>query len=355
MSAKFPYLCVLGAGALHYLLASPAAGQVVIATDQNVPRLIDVGGSAENPAHYVIGAEGPVIVEHDYGALVGINNPYHSLRIQSGAALITQGTSMIGSGPDSSFNRVVVNGVGSSWINGDRIYVGDEGSGNSLDIEDGGIVSTPWMMIGTHESAADNVVRVKGAGSSLIIDVDITVGIDGSGNRLEVSQLGHVIADAAYIEGMNSEARFSGWGSIGIFASFVAINAWSDGVGSALTVEDGAIVLVGDELYMGGAGNYINLKGGFLAVQGDYTAELEDLIDQGYIRRWDGEQWLVSDQTNLSYGYFSDETAAYDFAGYEALNGYTIITAVPEPSTWALLAGVGVLGVAVSRRRNKRG
>jgi T5SS/PEP-CTERM-associated repeat protein len=66
---------------------------------------------------------------------------------------------------EGSFGEATITGPDSQWINAGRIYVGEFGNG-ALTIEDGGVVSSALVFVGTREGTVGSVT-VSGAGSRL--------------------------------------------------------------------------------------------------------------------------------------------------------------------------------------------
>jgi T5SS/PEP-CTERM-associated repeat protein len=116
---------------------------------------------------------------------VGYNNPSNSAVISNGASMVT--SLQIGQMMHSTNNSVVVTGAGSSWNAGNvDLYVGVNGSGNSLTISDGASVSvsasnTYGGVIGLNASSANNSVLVTGTGSIWHNYCDLTIGNAGEG------------------------------------------------------------------------------------------------------------------------------------------------------------------------------
>ncbi|MFZ0435497.1 MAG: autotransporter-associated beta strand repeat-containing protein, partial [Chthoniobacterales bacterium] len=112
--------------------------------------------------------------------------------------LITNGGSVagsngwIGSNSASSNNRVVVSGINSLWISSADLYVGNQGSSNSLVISDGGGVVNTNGSIGFETISSNNIVTVTGAGSVWSNSSQLRVGYQGSGNSLVISNGGSV-------------------------------------------------------------------------------------------------------------------------------------------------------------------
>ena len=130
---------------------------------------------------------------------IGYDGSSNSLMISNGASVAVNGSnagSVIGYGTNSSNNSVVVTGNGSSWSNNFDLTVGFNGSGNSLSISNGGAVfadlisGSNGVVVGYGTNSSNNSVFVSGSGSLLMAHYDLTVGYNGSGNTILIADGG---------------------------------------------------------------------------------------------------------------------------------------------------------------------
>jgi T5SS/PEP-CTERM-associated repeat protein/autotransporter-associated beta strand protein len=148
---------------------------------------------------------------------VGYNNPSNSAVISNGASMVT--SLQIGQMMHSTNNSVVVTGAGSSWNAGNvDLYVGVNGSGNSMTISDGASVSvsasnTYGGVIGLNASSANNSVLVTGTGSIWHNYCDLTIGYSGQGT-LTVANGG--VAASTAPEGITVASRSGSSGTLNI-------------------------------------------------------------------------------------------------------------------------------------------
>jgi len=336
--------------------------------DVDVPSVMDEGGTEDDPATYIIGLAGAVSRDvGNTGAYVGLYTNYNFLLVASGSTLTSKG-GIIGSGSESNYNTVALVGSGTSWAAGDRLDVGSDGSNNHLSVEEGSHVSTKWAYVGLTETAHHNTLNVLGAGSSMTVQYDLTIGSGGSNNILRVGYGGTLTtgsADIGFESGSNNnEAIVYDRGSTWSLKQ-LAIATYYEGSGNSLTIEDGGLVRISGFSDLSYAltintadSNFLNFNGGFLAIEGDATGIIADLIADGAFRFSDGTTWQIGNADNFLYSYFADEADAFAFSGYSGLAGYTIVTnfvgsPVPEPSTYAALAGAAVLGLAFLRRKRR--
>ncbi len=168
----------------------------------------------------------------------------------------------VGGRASSSNNSVVVAGDGSRlqviedgslWVSSSRLYVGYEGSGNSLVISNGGAVANGFGRkdefgfgyIGFTNTAANNSVLVTGTNSFWSINSSLYVGYQGSGNSLVISNGGEV---ASFIDGYIGEFPSSSNNSVlvtGMNSTWTngqSLIVGNSGSGNSLTVADGGTV-----------------------------------------------------------------------------------------------------------------
>ncbi len=302
-----------------------------------------------------------------------------------GSLTVTSG-SMIGAG--GALN-VGASGTGIAAINGGYVSYASGNVGNasggtgSLTATSGslrftgnlgvGVLGTGTMTVnggGVTSSSAAISSGTSGQGTVLVSggtwtnSGSMTVGALGSGGTLTVQSGGRVITGQTVVgTGTSANAAFGGSNSIlvtGLNARFEDTDSLvigSYGSGNTVVVSDGALFMVGDTegetlSFSTGTGtdNFLRLDQGYLALFGDQVSEVNSLITGGNFQIWNGLDWTVS--TNLAdfdVAYFTTNAAANTFSGYDGLGGYTIVTAIPEPGTWTLLALAA--GVIVWRRR----
>jgi T5SS/PEP-CTERM-associated repeat protein len=141
--------------------------------------------------------------------IVGTNGSFTLLVLTNGSSLSnTTGDVRIGLNSSAQSNRVIVSG--SQWFS--AIVVGLGGSGNELDILDGGIVSGVGP-VGWTSSASNNLVLVSGPGSTL--KQLGMLGDLGSFNTLVVSNGGQVFSGGG-VDGTIIAANFPSAGNSAI-------------------------------------------------------------------------------------------------------------------------------------------
>ncbi len=325
---------------------------------------MDAGGTAEDRAIYILGTTGAVTHDLGYGPMVGINSPNNHLIIASGSTLLGD-SGYIGSGDTSNYNMVNVVGTGSSWIIDDRLEVGGDGSHNHLSVEEGAYVSTRWAYIGLTETAHYNSLHVSGSGSRMDVQSGMTLGSTGTNNTLHVGYGGTLSVEGmldvgGYDTGNDNAAFVYDRGSI-LSVQQLGIGGY-DTQRNSLTIQDAALVRISEywsidyALMIDPEGDsFLNFAGGFLAIAGDARDLIAERINQGAFRFGNESLWTIGSEDDFIFDFFADEADAFAFTGYSGLAGYTIVTdfsgsPIPEPSTYAALAGCAVLGLAAFRR-----
>jgi T5SS/PEP-CTERM-associated repeat protein len=157
---------------------------------------------------------------------VGLNGPGNNLVINNGGRVMDT-TGYVGSNPGSDNNRALVAGTHSVWTNSADMYVGDFSVGNSLMISNGGWVFNGDGYLGRATGSDSNSVVVTGAGSVWTNSSYVYVGCYGAGNSLTIDNGGRVSDGTCLIgydaNSFNNQALVTGTGSVlsNITATFV--------------------------------------------------------------------------------------------------------------------------------------
>ena len=130
------------------------------------------------------------------GLVVGGSGSDNHLTISNGA-IVAADRSFLGAQASSSNNSALVTGAGSSWTTAQLFYVGNDGSGNRLEIAAGGVVAAYGSLLGA--TGSSNSALVTGAGSRWTNSSGLYVGDAGSGNRLEIADGGSLVTGGADI------------------------------------------------------------------------------------------------------------------------------------------------------------
>ncbi len=179
---------------------------------------------------------------------VGAEGVGNTLVIADGAT-VWSGLGIVGNGFAASNNMATITGSNSTWtVDGDMI-VGNEGSSNLLHIADKGQVNSTLGVIGWTSNALNNAVIIEGEDSVWNNASDVVVGLAGSGNRLEIINGGAVSNINGYVGNSsgasNNTVLVSGSGSSWINSG----NLYIGNVGvsnNAVTVTNGGLVSASD-------------------------------------------------------------------------------------------------------------
>ncbi|MCX6899401.1 MAG: M6 family metalloprotease domain-containing protein, partial [Verrucomicrobia bacterium] len=208
-------------------------------------------GSVSNNAVLVTGRG--TIWANSGGLTVGSLSPGNSLTISDGG-LVVNGGATLGSGTVGNNNKVLVTDIGTTWSNNGPIYVGHDGSGNSLTISNGGCVINGEGCIGRFPSSSNTVVVADGA-SVWSNQSQLTIGNFGWGNSLTIANGGHVFSSngalSANAFSSNNSVQVTGAGSMWANSGTLWVGGW--GPSNSLTIGNGALVANVDAYV--GAGN----------------------------------------------------------------------------------------------------
>jgi len=180
------------------------------------------------------------------------------LRVESGARLVTGGFCSVGLTSQSHGNEVIITGPGSGWFHSLAFRLGDYGSdSNTLTIAAGGLLDCVEGIIG---NGTGNQANVTGAGSLWVCRSTLFLGGEGMGNRLHIQNGGRVNAVSAFVTGDTNEVVVEGgsvWqtGSAGTQLVF-----GYRGSGNRLVLTNAALVTAQDA-YVLGNDNLVHLAG----------------------------------------------------------------------------------------------
>ena len=280
------YLGVDGAG--NSLVISNG-GQVVSGCDPGSDYYLGdsyVGFSASSINNRVL-VTGPGSVWSNVSAFfVGGDGAGNSLVISNGGQVIVDGLygngiSCVGSSASSSNNSVLVTGPGSIWSSRCILYVGDDGSGNSLVISNGGQVVSGYDDSGLggrtvvgNGVGSNNSVLVTGPGSVWSNAFDLQVGQSGAGNSFVINDGGQVVSGRGGVgaDGGTNTVLVTGTGSVWSNSGIFIVG--DTGTGNSLLVNNGGRLVSDGALYFGnngsgGGSNSMVISSGGCVVNGD--------------------------------------------------------------------------------------
>ncbi|RYD25188.1 MAG: hypothetical protein EOP87_24855, partial [Verrucomicrobiaceae bacterium] len=241
-----------------------------------------------------------------------------------------------------------------SILDGAKLTTGTGGGTSGVSI-----IGRGDLISNTGGYGASNVVRISGAGSAWDNQSSLKVGEQGSGNLVEISAGGKmtVAGDVTIGElasSSNSGIRISGANSTWQSTGAVQIGAAGNG-GNHLRVEDQSLAMLGGTFTVS-TGSFLQIGSGYLALQGGQQVLLADLLSSSSIQVGGGNSWSTAGTGDLSITYFAPgaDTSAFTGGLYSGLGGYTIVTsAVPEPAA-AMMGVAGFLLLATRRSRRTR-
>lgn len=233
---------------------------------------IDIGlaASSSNNLIHVTGSNSMLIA--DYSDLdVGENGSHNQLIIENSGYAYVDEDLEIGDASGADYNQVIVRtgariDVDNSYEGEGEygnVYVGKEGSHNSLLVESGGYIDIDSevpggenLIIGDATNSMYNTATVRGADSEIYVDNDILVGSSGSYNTLIVESNGYVYAD-----------------------DNLDIGYYDTADSNTVTVSDGGKIETGDDVVVGdeGSHNEMNISDALVDTGGD-----------GYIGMYEG-------------------------------------------------------------------
>lgn len=335
--------------------AFPVSPPILFITHSNNPTLtLTNSASAIWPGAAIIGyldGESGNLEILGGSGMINAGTPGTPIGVYAGV-LVNQAEAYIGLGTNST-GTALVSGTGSQW-HGFALFNGFYGSGQ-LTIENGGTVTNVLGVLG-YAPSAHGSVQITGPGAQWSVSGQLVVGNAGPG-ELTVENSGRLFTAQTLVGAFsNSSSSVLVTGSDSIWTNAGSLTIGNNGASSnTVTITDQALLKQNSASLSfslgGGTDNYLRLDGGYFAWQGDNTSNVIDLVSDGFFQVWDGADWVNADGSFLfDFGYFATDAEALDFTGYNGLGGYTILTTVPEPGTWALL-GLGLTTLLLRRRR----
>ena len=152
-----------------------------------------------------------------FNIYLGLNGPANRLVVSNGAAALTE-DGILGYTNSSFGNVAVVDGAGSTWSNALNLFVGYVSAGNQLIVTNGGMVYGANSYVGTYPLSSNNTAIVTGAGSIWLATTNFIIGDEGSGNSLTIKNGGLVISPVGnlgyFVGSSNNTALVTDVGSV---------------------------------------------------------------------------------------------------------------------------------------------
>lgn len=319
--------------------------------DDQVPNNMDEGGpSPEQRVEYVLGESDNYVRNTNETIYVGDTHSYNDLHVKN-SALIESQQLIIGNEATSGYNQVAIHD-NATWHNNGTVTVGVNGSGNTLLVVYGAQLNNTVGVVGMYAGSSGNQALIGMANSVWRNTSGLAIGQEGNDNYMAVSQGGRVeVTGVSYIgaaaTSYDNSVEVRDANSIWTTTSLQIGHPESNN--NVLRIYDGGLVIVDNTLNIGDGTteqNYIWLYNGYLAWYGDRIEEMVDMMFDCQLRTVDVEgAWF-------EFEYIESEEQSLLFTNglYGDLIGYTLATAVPEPSTHALIV-IGLLAVAHLRNR----
>jgi fibronectin-binding autotransporter adhesin len=216
-------------------------------------------GNSTASANNTILVSGTGSALHTAGLIyLGENGTSNTISIENGGKVVSQNDStVIGVNAGSNGNSLSINGTGSQFTlltNNKTLYVGQGGSNNTLSITNGGNLTTTNARIGGNASSANNTATVSGAGSIWNNAGKLRVGSFGSNNSLTISGGSAVVAGndtflGAETGSTNNLLTVNGNGSS--FSGATDLVVGYNGTSNALSVINGGNVSLAGALAIG--------------------------------------------------------------------------------------------------------
>ncbi len=270
--------------------------------------------------------------------LVGFSGAGNGLTITN-SGRVASASGYLGVNSNANNNAALVTGSGSVWSN--RVYtmVGEFGAGNNLTIADGGQVFTGDGCIGRYGSALNNTVLVTGSGSLWNNRTNLTIGVEGNGNRLTIANGGRVAdvwGEIGSVSGTdNNLVLVTGSGSV--WSNSLGLLVGSAGWGNGLAITEGG--QVADTYGYIGFSSSANVNAAGVTGTGSFWNNSADLavgcFGSGNSLSIDGGGWAVS-------------TSGYIGSNSNANNNTVLVTGSASAWSNSVYLMVGLFGAGNS-------
>jgi T5SS/PEP-CTERM-associated repeat protein len=173
---------------------------------------------------------------------VGTNGPFTLLVLSDNAFLSNSVNGTIGLNTTAKSNEVRLLSPTARWQMGSLLSVGSNGSFNRLVVSNGAAVrDTIVGFVGVNASASNNLALVTGSGSSWNAG-QVWLGVSGMGNQLVVSNGGMVVGDYGYAGVSSSSNLAVVTGSGSLWSNVLDLQVGNSGAGNQLLVSSGGNV-----------------------------------------------------------------------------------------------------------------
>lgn len=293
-------------------------------------------------------------------------------------------TRMFQTGNDNGYGNIVVSGA-SSGGTASTIDVTDAGNGahysyigrglgtNTITVSDGGVMKysgagSRVFVGGGSDSAhlATCSIAVSGINSSthtasrLDVNGSVELGYYYGRATLDITGGGHVrVSDVLRVGNYSSSSgsvRVAGSGSFLGVGTLDLNNHACQADLSKVELSDGGL-LACSNLSNSGVNTQFYFDGGTLAVSGDVRSSIAATLLTGSSKLYTFDT-VAGSYMAVDSGNFAQKLSALYYDDASTVNSlltgsYTLISAVPEPSTCALLGGLAALGLVALRRKRR--
>ena len=184
---------------------------------------------------------------------VGLSGAANRLTVSNGG-VVTANVGDVGVTPTSSSNVVVVTGSGSLWSNALELVFGFDSAGNQLVISNGGVVRNGVGYLGNTASSSNNLAVVTDPDSVWTNGSVLNIGFAGAvGNHLRISNGGRVVNSDGFV-GFSAASRSNTvfvTGSGSTWNNLTNLTVGNNGSGNLLVVSNGATVFTGGDSVVG--------------------------------------------------------------------------------------------------------
>ena len=195
--------------------------------------------------------------------IIGNTGSFNYLEINNGG-IVTCGDGELGDTVSASNNAALLTDPNSTWIAPFGVYIGETSAGNSLIISNGAFLSTAVLsVVGDSWHGVGNLVVVTGSNTIWSNSGSLEIGYAGSGNQLEVLNGGQVLSNnsvwlSAYYASSNNAIIVNGPNSRLVDNGSFVMGA--NGPGNQFTLSAGAKFACNGASVDGGA-NVITITG----------------------------------------------------------------------------------------------
>jgi T5SS/PEP-CTERM-associated repeat protein len=231
-----------------------------------------IGYGPKTNSNIILNGSNTVLVSDTGSVWTNWSNLYLGYGMGGNSFVLSNGARTFDSsgymGYNSSTNSAWVSGPGSIWSNSGSFYVGYSGGQNSLFIDHSGqvVCAQSSMYVGYNAQSTGNSVTISGPGSTWKCPFLISVGWSGSGNSLVISNGGLVSAAGGCAIGgsggaSNNNVLVTDVSSV--FSNNNLILGGSSGGGNSLVVSNGGQMVCGGYTYLGeyGGGSSVRVTG----------------------------------------------------------------------------------------------